>query len=140
MRPTASRWADIKERDLEQCAMCGTEYSLTHQHRRAVGMGGSKIPPTVEDSLTLCYDDNRDAEGHLQINALVFGWKVRKWVKDPSLVPVCYPHSIGWARLTTGGHVEPIHAMEAEQMMREVYGEEWDRWCDEIGYLPPGRR
>lgn len=140
MRPTAAMWADIKERDLEQCAMCGTDQDLTHQHRRAVGMGGSKIRPTFEDSLVLCYGDNRDAEGHLQLNALVFGWKVRKWVTDPSRVPVCYPHSIGWARLTVGGHAEPIHADEAAEMMRDVYGEEWDKWCDEIWYLPPGRR
>ena len=130
--PTKQTRADMYERDHDQCALCGRRDTLTHQHRRAVGMGGSKIRPTITDSITLCFDCNGRAERDLQTKALAYGVKVRKWVKDPAAVPVLYPFIWGWARLTEGGQAVPIHADEAAQMMREVYGEEWDQWMAEM--------
>ncbi|KKI16395.1 MULTISPECIES: hypothetical protein [unclassified Leucobacter] len=140
MRVQAATWADTKDRDNDQCARCSTRYSLTHQHRRAVGMGGSPTPPSIVDSLTLCFDCNGRCERDLQTIALAYGWKVRRWVGDPGRVPVFYPHLHGWARLTKGGEALRIHATEAAQMMREVYGPEWDQWCAEAGVRTPERK
>lgn len=137
--PTRSVRADMYERDLNQCPVCGRRDSLTHGHRRAVGMGGSKKRPSITDSLTLCLSHNERVERDLQIAALFFGWKVRRWVKDPGQVPVFYPLTIGWARLTEGGAALPIHADEAAQMMRDVYGEEWESWRQEAESARPGR-
>ncbi|QAB18709.1 hypothetical protein Leucomu_13025 [Leucobacter muris] len=138
--PTKATRQDMYERDLDRCAACGRTDRLTHQHRRAVGMGGSKTPPSITDSLTLCFECNWRAEHDLQTFALIYGWKVRRWVQDPSAVPVFYAHSIGWARLTDGGAALPIHADEAAEMMREVYGEEWDEWREQVGAVAPVRR
>lgn len=139
MRISKPMWADVKERDLEQCAACGARDGLSHQHRRAVGMGGSKAAPTFEDSLTLCIDCNGRCERDLQTRALAQGWKVRRWVQDPSLVPVLFPLTYGWARLTKAGLALPISAAEAAAMMRDVYGTQWDAWCAEVG-VKFGRR
>lgn len=130
--PTPKVRRDMYERDHEQCAMCGRRDELSHQHRQAVGMGGSKIRPSIVESLTLCMDCNGRCERDLQTKALAYGVKVRKWVKDAGLVPVLYPFIWGWARLTPGGEAIPIHADEAAQMMRDVYGEEWDQWMAEV--------
>lgn len=132
-------WRDLKDRDHNQCARCATRYNLSHQHRRAVGMGGSKVAPTFEDSLVLCLDCNVRCERDLQTLALVYGWKVRRYVADPSRVPVFYPHLWGWARLTAGGEALGIHATEAAEMMHDVYGDEWDEWTAEVGALIPAR-
>ncbi|WP_449278024.1 hypothetical protein [Leucobacter sp. GX24907] len=137
MRPTATMWADIKERDGDQCAATGARVMLTHQHRRSVGMGGSKTRPTFEDSLTLSAEINDRCERDLQIMALAYGWKVRRWVKDPGAVPVFYPTRFGWARLTPGGEAIPITPLDAARMMRDVYGDQWDEWMNEIDCETP---
>lgn len=129
--PTPSVRKDMYERDHDQCVACGTPDTLTHQHRRAVGMGGSKIRPTITDSLTLCAVDNYLAEHSNQTKALAYGWKVRKWVEDPADVPVYYPGRHGWARLTLGGEALAITDEDAAQMMHDVYGEEWDQWIQQ---------
>lgn len=139
MRPTAQVWRDTKARDREQCARCGTRYGLSHQHRRAVGMGGSKIPPLIEDSLVLCLGCNVRCEADLQMLALVFGWKVRRWVGDPALAPVFYPHFGGWKRLTESGEAINISATEAEEMMRALYGPQWDEWRSAVGAQTTGK-
>lgn len=130
--PTPAVRATMYDRDHNQCALCGRHDQLSHQHRRAVGMGGSKTPPSITDSVTLCLDCNGRCESDLQTKALVYGVKVRRWVKDPAMVPVLFPFIWGWARLTPGGHAEPIHAVEAARMMRKIYGDEWDQWRAEI--------
>lgn len=131
--PTKTTRADMYERDHNQCAMCGRHDTLTHGHRRAVGMGGSKMKPSITDSITLCFDCNGRCERDLQLKALVYGTKVRRYVKDPALVPVLYPFIWGWARLTEDGRAEPLSAEEAAEMMRDVYGAQWDQWRAEIG-------
>ena len=137
--PTPKTRAGMYARDHEQCALCGKHDRLTHGHRRAVGMGGSKIRPSIVDSITLCGDCNDRAERDLQTKALAYGVKVRKWVKDPAAVPVLYPFIWGWARLTEDGQAVPISHEEAERMMREVYGDEWDGWMQEIRAHAPAR-
>lgn len=131
--PTPKTRKDMYTRDHEQCAMCGRRDTLTHGHRRAVGMGGSKIKPSITDSITLCLDCNVRCERDLQTRALVYGTKVRRHVKDPALVPVLFPFIWGWARLTEDGKAVPIHADEAAEMMRDVYGAQWDEWRAQIG-------
>jgi hypothetical protein len=135
--PTPKTRAGMYRRDHDQCALCGRRDALTHGHRRAVGMGGSKIRPSIVDSITLCSDCNDRAERDLQIKALAYGVKVRKWVKDPAAVPVLYPFIWGWARLTEGGVAVPISADQAAEMMRAVYGDEWDSWMKEIRAYAP---
>lgn len=130
--PTPAVRRDMYDRDHNQCVACGDRDCLTHQHRRAVGMGGSKVRPTITDSLTLCAVDNYLVEHSNQTTGLALGWKVRKWVKDPALVPVFYPKQFGWRRLTEAGEAIPIHANEAADMMRDVYGEEWDQWMEQV--------
>lgn len=138
--PTPATRAGMYRRDHDQCVMCTARYTLTHGHRRAAGMGGSKIRPSITDSVTLCAECNGRCERDLQTRALWYGTKVRKWVKDPAMVPMYYPFLFGWARLTEGGEAVPISAQEAARMMRAVYGEEWDRWMEEIGAsVPEGR-
>lgn len=131
--PTTKVRSQMYDRDHNQCGMCGRRDMLTHQHRRAVGMGGSKIKPSITDSVTLCLDCNERCERDLQVKALAYGVKVRKWVVGPSRVPILYPFIWGWARLTESGEALPIHAVEAAEMMRDVYGDEWDEWRAEIG-------
>lgn len=135
--PTPKTRAGMYERDHEQCALCGKRGDLTHGHRRAVGMGGSKIRPSITDSVTLCASCNERAERDLQTKALAYGAKVKKWVKDPALVPVLFPFIWGWARLTEDGKTVPISVETAAEMMRAVYGDEWDRWMALIGAWVP---
>lgn len=137
--PTPKVRGDMYERDHEQCVMCGRREGLSHGHRRAVGMGGSKIRPSITDSVTLCLDCNGRAERDLQTKALAYGVKVKRWVKDPALVPVLYPFIWGWALLTEDGKSLPISAETAAEMMREVYGAQWDEWMNEIRAYVPAR-
>lgn len=136
-QPTAKVRVMMLQRDGYRCAATGRTDSLTHQHRRASGMGGSKVRPSITDSLTLSAEINDRCERDLQTMALAYGWKVRRWVKDPALVPVFYRWTIGWARLTDEGFVEVISSAEAAEMMRRVYGKQWDQWMEEIGCETP---
>lgn len=114
-------------RDGFRCASCGSPH-LTFQHRRAVGNGGSPIPPSIEDGLTLCALCNNAAEAHIQALALAYGWKVRRWVDDPSRVPVFYQPERQWARLTPDGTRVVISHVLALEMMIEVYGDQYFEW------------
>lgn len=85
-------------------------------------MGGSELRPTLEDGLTSCRDCNPGYEGPLQARALRFGWKVRRWVPRPELVPVFYWVERTWYRLTLEGRRVRISTVEAMRMMQAVYG------------------
>ncbi|GAB2567291.1 hypothetical protein [Leucobacter ruminantium] len=137
-RPTAKVRSQMYARDKHRCAATGRSDALTHQHRRAVGMGGSKIRPSITDSLTLSAEINERCERDLQVMALAYGWKVRKWVKDPSSVPVYYRWQRGWAVLLETGDAMRITPEEAAEMMRDIYGDDWDRWMSEINHEMPG--
>lgn len=118
--------AVMLERDLHRCYVCGVLVSLEAQHRQAVGMGGSKIRPLVFEVITLCTVHNSAAEAELQGQALRYGWKVQKWVKDCTLVPVFDLWGRQWFRLTVEGLRLPIGWPTAMEMMRAVYGGAYD--------------
>jgi len=120
----------VYNRDGRACITCGARV-LSFQHRKAVGMGGSPIAPEPEEGLTACSPCNGRYERDLQLEALLKGWKVRKWAYAP-LVPVFYPHSTamylkGWYRLEDDQRYG-IDAEKAELMMRDVYGSLYDDW------------
>ena len=121
--PTDKVRRGVKERDGERCVCCGTAWGLTFQHRRAVGMGGSDERPGYADGLAACGPCNASFEHARQTLALLNGWKVRGWVKDPARVPYYHAHSDRWYRLSPDGPWRrPISRAEAVAMMRAVYG------------------
>lgn len=134
--PTPIVRAHTYERDGERCCSCGARTGLQYQHRDAVGMGGSKIRPLLEEGVTSCSVCNPAYEGALQHVALKYGWKVRGWVKGRfetlSVVPVYYLLERTWYRLTRDGLRVPVSKAEAMAMMHEVYGEQYD---EELGLI-----
>jgi len=126
--PTPVVRAVTYERDGERCVSCGRRVHLEYQHRQAVGMGGSKVRPRLEQGVTSCVLCNGEYERTLQVKALRYGWKVRRTVRDCSLVPVFYPFDRAWYRLTRDGRRERISTGVALIMMRTVYGEQYDEW------------
>jgi hypothetical protein len=129
--PTPAVRALMMRRDGGQCVRCAIRHDLEAQHRQAVGMGGSKVRPTLDAILTLCSNCNSRAESDYQIPSLAFGWKVRRWVVEPVRVPVKYLWLGGWHALTSEGLRVPITEAEAAVRMRAVYGDEWDEWMKE---------
>lgn len=134
--PTPIVRAVTYERDGERCLSCGARRGLQYQHRDAVGMGGSKIRPLLEEGVTSCEVCNPAYEGALQMVALKYGWKVRGWVKKRfgtlSVVPVYYVLERTWFRLTREGKRERLSQAEAMGMMHKVYGEQYD---EELGLV-----
>lgn len=124
--PTIETREGVYIRDGFRCVMCGA-LKLTFQHRRAVGMGGSRNVPTAVDGLTLCAICNAACEAELQEKALANGWKVRRWVTCPERVPVYFPHEFAWYRLDGLGRTR-ITAAVAMEMGCSVYGNEWMQW------------
>lgn len=129
MRPTPSTRETVYTRDGNRCVACHTPDTLTFQHRRAVGMGGTKNPPHPTDGLVLCATCNTAAESNMQTLALAFGWKVRRWA-NPTRVPVYYPHEFAWYRLDGDTRI-PVGGVEAIDMMHAVYGDQWFTWRQE---------
>lgn len=123
--PTDSVRSDTYNRDGRRCVIC-LSIDVTFQHRRAVGMGGSKIRPGVADGLTLCGIHNGRCETDMQMYALLMGWKVRRWA-DPVKVPCFYPHEYAWFRFVGIERIE-IPAAVALDMMHDVYGDEYFEW------------
>jgi hypothetical protein len=130
--PTSAVRLETYDRDLWRCVSCGERGTLQFQHRRATGMGGSKIAPTVQDGLTSCPTCNPAYEHRLQTAALWHGWKVRSWVKQPELVPVFYMPEMSWWRLTVTGERYEVSAAVVGRHMEFVYGEEWQSWADRL--------
>lgn len=118
------------ERDGHRCVSCATLRHLQYQHRAAVGMGGSGRAIRYAEGLTSCATCNPAYEAHRQAEALFRGWKVRRWVGEQGLagsVPVFYVWD-GWHVLEHDATRTPITADRAAEMMRAVYGVEWDAW------------
>lgn len=129
--PTPVVRATTYERDGHRCVSCGATVHLEWQHRKAVGMGGSKIRPRYEEGVTSCAICNPEYEHRLQRKALLLGWKVKgvkAALEHPEDVPVFYVAEQQWWVLTTRGTRLRISAVEAEQMMLRVYGPEYDEW------------
>lgn len=128
--PTPAVRAVTYERDEHRCVSCGTLSPIQYQHRAAEGMGGRLARPRLEEGLTTCAICNAGYEAHLQTRALARGWKVRRWVVQQGKaaeVPVRYALA-GWMQLTSDGRRVPITRELAVEMMRAVYGPEWDEW------------
>ena len=130
--PSTQTRTDVYVRDGYRCVMCTAVDGLTFQHRRAVGMGGSKNLPTTVDGLTLCLTCNKACEHSMQTVALANGWKVRRWA-NPERVPVYYPAEFQWYRLE-GTRRVPISSAVAMEMGCSVYGDEWMRWRIEVNH------
>lgn len=128
--PTNETRNAVYQRDERRCAACSL-LVLTFQHRRAVGMGGSKNVPSPVDGLSLCATCNAGCEGAMQAQALRFGWKVRRWVTNPERVPVFYPREMSWYRLEGVRRVRITHTV-AMEMGCGVYGAEWLAWHEAI--------
>ena len=124
--PTLVVRTAVYRRDDHRCVACHSGDGLTFQHRRAVGMGGSKIRPGTVDGLTLCITCNQAVEGDMQTLALASGWKVRKWV-SPELIPVRYPHEFCWFRLE-GIKRHRISGVVAVDMLHAAYGDQILKW------------
>jgi hypothetical protein len=124
--PTARVRAEVYARDAG-CILCGTTTGLSFQHRCAVGMGGSKRRPTAEEGVAACLPHNERFESDLQTIALVHGWKVKRWVKAPALVPVFHQPLHTWFRLTGPERIQ-VSAVAALDMMHHVYGNEYLDW------------
>lgn len=120
--PTPVVRAVMLERDANRCVRCGHLHRLEAQHRQAVGMGGSKVRPTLVELVTACSSCNARFEADLQTQALRSGWKVARWVSDPSLVPVHYAFERAWFVLGAEGTRERVTLEKAMEMMRAVYG------------------
>lgn len=130
--PTQAVRDVVFAREEYRCIRCGRVLPLEFQHRRAVGMGGSRRPVACTDGLAACSWCNEGFEAALQTEALVYGWKVPRWVKDPASVPVFNRTRRLWARLTVTGGLLLLQPTEAIEAMRSVYGAEWDRWVDAL--------
>lgn len=129
--PTPATRAVVYERDFERCASCGSYTQLEFQHRKAVGMGGSKQRPLFQNGLTSCTLCNWAYEHEMQLKALRFGWKVRNWPKlDPGRVPVYYWPERRWYLLQDNGKRKLIPDAVALRTMREIYGAEYDKFVE----------
>lgn len=125
--PTKATRTDTYVRDGYRCVMCHAISPLEFGHRRAVGMGGSKLLPPPVDGVTQCSECNARCEADLQEKALANGWKVKRWVKNPELVPMYYPFEFAWFRLEGIRRVK-ISSAVAMEMGCRVYGDDWMQW------------
>ncbi len=115
------------------CVACTELAPLEFQHRQAVGMGGSNFAPTYVDGLAACPAHNARFESDLQLEALVYGWKVKRWVRDAGRVPVLYMSSRQWCVLRPDGSREFITAKRSRELMGAVYGDEiYVEWCEAL--------
>ena len=123
-------------RDGSQCVTCGTRTSpLEMQHRIRVGMGGTTHRPAPDDLATACSTDNARFESDLQTEALVYGWKVRAWVKHAGRIPMFNRPRNQWAALLPDGGLVLLTPEDAVARMQNVYGPEWDVWATTVGLL-----
>ena len=101
----------VRERDGWRCARCAGWGPLSTQHRRARGMGGSRLDSTNDASnlLTLCGDGTQLCHGWVERHPLWakrHGWSVSHYGVVPARVPVWTWR--GWVLLVTGGDLEPL--------------------------------
>lgn len=129
--PTPVTRAVTYERDGHRCVSCGAMVYLEYQHRAVEGHGGRKAHPRLDEGVTTCAKCNPLYEGSLQTRALLFGWKIRTWVRDQGIayrVPVFYAFERSWFLLDAEGNRFPISRSRARALMHEVYGDEYMKW------------
>lgn len=108
--PDAATVRRVRERDDWRCARCAGWGPLTTQHRRARGMGGSRLPDTNDPAnlLTLCGSGTTLCHGwteHHPTWARAHGWAV-SFYANPATTPVWTWR--GWVLLLTGGGLEQL--------------------------------
>lgn len=89
--------ARITARDGEHCLHCGRSDSLTVQHRRRKGAGGSHDGERPSNGIGLCWALN-DAEANTPAGralAARYGWGLRQH-EEPSEVPVFDAMAATW--------------------------------------------
>lgn len=134
MKATKKVRDQVMDRD-RRCYACGSQWTLTFQHRAAVGAGGSKVTPSVVDGIVACLVCNVQFEAGMQTLALVCGWKVRRWVGDQGLtgqIPVFDWANRTWWALKSYGMRQKITSAKAEVLMKTVYEQEWSEWLGEL--------
>lgn len=114
-------------RDDNRCMMCGSHRNVEAGHRQATGMGGRLRRPSLVELVSQCSFCNESVEGSKQRWALRHGVKVRRWVKDPALVPVWYGLEGSWFVLRLDGLRVPTTMAAAARMMTAVYGPDWEK-------------
>lgn len=101
--------AQIKARENNCCGSCGRNVATTgwvHQHRRARGAGGSRLPDTgsVVNGVLQCVPCNVETEAHPS-DALELGYRVPQG-SDPALFPIRI-EGRGWVLLSAlGGYID----------------------------------
>lgn len=129
-QPTAVVRMVTYQRDGVRCIRCGVWSPLTFQHRAATGMGGGGGKPDCVCGVTACGPCNERFEHAGQREALLNGWKVRRWVHRQGRcgdVPVFYPLLGGWHVLRGEGR-ELVTVAAARVLMVDVYGAKYEEW------------
>jgi len=109
--PDATTVRLVRERDSWRCARCAGWGPLSTQHRRARGMGGSRLEGinTPDNLITLCGTGTTQCHGWVEAHpawARAHGWSVSFYGQPPAQVPVWT--WAGWVLLLAGGDLEPI--------------------------------
>jgi hypothetical protein len=95
--------ADLKKlqtRDQNQCWHCGSEETITVQHRANRGMGGSKFRDQPSNLILLCWFVNFEMEAS-SVKAKIakeYGWKLLS-TDNSSAIPVYHYPSATWRLL-----------------------------------------
>lgn len=97
-------------RDGMSCALCGSTYALTLQHRRARGMGGTKRTSTNSPAalVVLCGSGTTGCHGMIESQpdlARSRGYRVGQYVEPPD-VPILWHGA--WVFLCDDGTVHRI--------------------------------
>lgn len=116
--PTPKMRALIYKRDGGRCVSCGSTAGLTVQHRKTVGMGGTKTLPTVQELVTACLPCNQGFEAELQTKALEHGWKLRRFA-NPAEVPVYYAWAHSWYLLKDNGLLKAVDRESGKTLTKE---------------------
>lgn len=90
-------------------------------------MGGSNHRPTEAELVTACVTCNQRFEADLQIEALIYGWKV-KYAGRETQVPVFYAWRGAWGLVDGHGGVRWLSELDAHRRMFKVYGDLWQNW------------
>jgi len=129
-RTPAATLRAIEQRDgVRRCVMTGGEGDqIVPQHRQG-GMGGrpDKHRPENVVWLNSLLNGFIESDAGWQDAARAWGVKVPLWVRDVSRVPVFFRAENAWFVLK-GETRTQVNAIEALDMMLDVYGDEYLQW------------
>lgn len=118
----------LTRRDGHVCAMTAQDTDrLVPQHRTG-GMGGSPTKHRLANLIWLdsIYNGLIESDAELAAVASAWGVKVRLHAR-PENVPVFFQHEHAWFRLDGEIRIR-ISAIEAGEMMHDVYGDQYFAW------------